>query len=538
MFDVLITGGTIVDGTGEAARRADLGLIGDKVAAIGDLADADCGIVVEADGLIVAPGFINPLSHSYFSMLQDPRSMSELVQGVTTQAFGEGESMGPLSGPMHAAMRTRLADRGIDVNWTRLSEFLSMAASLGVSQNVCSFVGAATLREHVVGLDDREATPHETDLMKALLAEEMEDGALGVGSALIYPPGSFASTAELAELCKVAGSYGGSYISHMRSEGDRVLEAIEELVAIATRGELPAEVFHLKTIGQRNWPLMDAAVERIVRARESGLEITADVYPYTAGGTQLHACLPPWLHDGGFDHLLERLRDPQTRDAAKRAMEIDEGGWENLYAGCGGPDGILVLHVNEPYHHLVGRTLAEIGKELGVEPTEALIRLVEVTPPDDQGGVFCAFFMMSEPNVESLMRLPWISLGSDAASVAAEPPFSDEPTHPRAYGSFARFLGRYVRELRVCSLPEAIRRITALPAGNLHLTGRGLLQVGAFADVVVFDPAEIADLAVYEAPHRYATGVRDVIVNGVITLRDCAFTGQLAGRHLRRGVRS
>ncbi len=369
--------------------------------------------------------------------------------------------------------------------------------------------------------------------MRRLVDEEMADGALGVGSALIYPPGNYAWTEELVELCRVAAAHGGSYISHLRSEGDRLLEALGELLEISQRAGLPAEVFHLKTIGRDNWPRLDRAIELIDQARAAGAAVTADAYPYLAGETSLQVCFPPYVHDGGYEALRRRLADPAGRSAAKDAMVTPDDRWENMYLACGGPDGILVLHATGPYRHLAGKRLSEVAAELGTDAPEAVARLVE-SAPSAREGVVCAFFMMTEENVEKVMRLGWVSLGSDARSGAAEPPRSYEPTHPRAYGCFARFLGHYVRERGVCSLSEAVRRLSALPAANLGLSGRGRLAEGCFADVVVFDPDAIADRATYEDPHQYATGVRAVLVNGSIAVRDGEATGRLAGRHLRR----
>lgn len=534
MLDVVVTGGTVYDGAGGSGRRADIGVRGDRVAVIGDLAgEGDAGEVIDAAGMAVAPGFINPLSHSYFSILKDPRSLGELLQGVTTQAFGEGDSMGPFNGEMRVALGKRLSRLGLDVSWERLSEFLALLERRGTSQNVCSFVGATTVREHVIGSGQRPASERELEEMCRLVDEEMADGALGVGSALIYPPGTYASTEELVELCRVAAAHGGSYISHLRSEGDRLLEALAELLEISERAGLPAEVFHLKAIGRDNWPRFDSAIDLIERARASGAAITADAYPYVAGETNLQVCFPPYMHDGGYEALRRRLADPAGRAAAKSAMVTPDDSWENMYLGCGGPDGILVLHATGPYRHFAGKRLSEVAAELGTDPPEAVARLVE-SAPDVRGSIMCAFFMMSEDNVEKVMRLGWVSLGSDARSGAAEPPRSDEPTHPRAYGCFARFLGHYVRERGVCSLSEAVRRLSALPAANLGLSGRGRLAEGCFADVVVFDPDAIVDRATYEQPHRYATGVRAVLVNGSVVVRDGEFTGRLAGRHLRR----
>ena len=406
----------------------------------------------------------------------------------------------------------------------------------GVSQNICSFIGAATIRQHVLGVEQRDVSPRELDTMVQLVTEEMDDGAIGVGSSLIYPPGSYASTEELLALSTAAAARGGSYISHVRSEGDRLLDGITELVTIAARAELPAEVFHLKALGQRNWPLMDLGIELIERARDDGIVVTANAYPYTANGTHLHACLPPGLHAGGHSELIRRLADPVIREQAKLAMVRPGNGWENLYELCGGAAQIVVMGPGKLYQHFAGKTLAEIAEALGTDAPEAAIRLIEATPLDEKRGVQCVFFTMSDENVEKVLRLPWVSLGSDAPSTAAEESRLGEPTHPRAYGCFARFLGHYVRERNVTGLPDAVRRLASLPATNLGLAGRGRVEEDFFADLVVFDPEEVADHATYEQPHQYASGVRAVLVNGAVVVREGRFTGRLAGRHLRRGM--
>ena len=539
MFDVLVVGGTLHDGSGDPGRRADVGIQGDRVVAIGALEDgaSEAPEVLDATGLVVAPGFINPLSHSYFSMLEDPRSLGELLQGVTTQVFGEGDSLGPLNAAMRRDMAARLASLDVEVSWSRLSEFLALLARRGVSQNICSFVGAATIRQHVLGAEQRKVSPRELDVMVQLVAEEIDDGAIGVGSSLIYPPGSYASTEELLALCTAAAAHGGSYISHVRSEGDRLLEGITELVTIATRAGLPAEVFHLKALGRRNWPLMDRAIDLIQQARDDGIAVTADAYPYTANGTHLHACLPPELHAGGHAELIRRLADPAIREQAKLTMVRPGKGWENMYELCGGAAQIVVVGAGQPYQQFAGKTLAEIAEALGTDAPEAAIRLIEATPLDEKRGVQCVFFTMSDQNVEKVLRLPWVSLGSDAPSIAAEEPRRSEPTHPRAYGCFARFLGHYVRERKLTGLPDAVRRLASLPATNLGLAGRGRVEEESFADLVIFDPEEVADYATYEQPHQYAIGVRAVLVNGAVAVREGRFTGRLAGRHLRRGVK-
>jgi N-acyl-D-amino-acid deacylase len=529
-FDVLIRGGTVYDGTGEPPRRADVGLRGDRVAAVGDLSGEAAATVLDASGLAVAPGFINMLSWSTESLLVDGRSQGEVRQGVTTQIFGEGESFGPWS---EAMKKRRLADQGdikYEIAWTTLAEYLAHLEKKGVAQNVASFVGAATVREHVVGLDDRPATPAELEAMRELVRREMEAGALGVGSSLIYAPAIFATTEELVELCRAAAPYEGKYISHLRSEGDRLLEAVDELIRIAREAGVPAEIYHLKAGGASNWPKMDEVIARVEAARREGLEITADMYAYTAGATGFDACLPPWARDGGYEKLFARIEDKETRARIVSEIKAPGKGWENLCALAASPERMLLLEFkNEALKPLTGKTLVEAARMRGQDWAETILDLVH----EDRTRVGVAFFLMSEENVRKQIRLPWVSFGSDAASMAREGVFLRSSTHPRAYGNFARLLGKYVREEKLLSLEEAIRRLTGLPATNLGLPGRGFLKEGMFADVAVFDPAAIADPATFDNPHQYAVGVKHVLVNGVPVLRDGEHTGALPGRALK-----
>ena len=531
-FDVVLRGGQVFDGTGAPAVAADVAIAGDQVARIGEVSDAEAaeaGTVLDVKGLAVAPGFVNMLSHSYASLLADPRGMSELVQGVTTQVMGEGSSMGPWTEEMRQQFLARpMFGVPIEAPWLRLSEYLAHIEQKGVAQNVCSYIGATTLRIHAVGHDNRPPTKAELDVMKGLVAEEMADGALGIGSALIYPPAFFATTEELVEICRAAAPYQGKYISHLRSEGNRFLECLDELLTISEQAGVPAELYHLKAAGKANWPKMALAIEKIEKARAEGRPITADVYTYTAGGTALAAAIPPWFHEGGAEKLAERLTDSSIRAEMRTAIETSEEGWENLYLGCGGGEGILVLSVaNRELRHHQGRTLAEIAADAGKPEVETLLDLVA-----EGQGVGCAYFLMSEENLREQLRLPWVSFGSDSAATAAEGRTLEFAGHPRAYGNFARVLGHYVREEQIISLPDAIRRLTSLPAGNLGLDRRGELREGWFADVVVFDPGTIIDRATYTEPHRYAEGVQHVIVNGQVTLRDGAVTGTFSGRAL------
>jgi N-acyl-D-amino-acid deacylase len=534
-FDLLVRGGTLYDGSGGPPRRGDLGLRGDRIAAVGDLSRAEAAVVVDARGLAVAPGFINMLSWSTESLLVDGRSQGEIRQGVTTEIFGEGESYGPWTEEMK---RTRLEGQGdvkYAIEWTSLAEYLAHLEKKGVAPNVASFIGAATLREHVIGLDNRAPTPAELEAMRALVRREMEAGALGIGSSLIYAPALFATTEELVELCRAAAPYGGTYISHIRSEGDRLLEAVGELIQIAREARIPAEIYHLKAGGEANWPKMDEVIARVEAARREGLKITADMYTYTAGATGFDACLPPWAREGGYEKVFARLQDPASRSRLVTEIKAPGRGWENICALAGSPERMLLLEFkNDALKPLTGKTLAEAARIRGRDWAETILDLVL----EDRTRVGVAFFLMSEENLRKQIRLPWVSFGSDAGSLAAEGVFLKSSTHPRAYGNFARLLGRYVREEKLISLEEAVHRLSGLPAANLGLDRRGLLREGMFADVVVFDPATIADRATYENPHQYAVGVRHVLVNGVPVLRDGEHTGALPGRALKgRGGR-
>lgn len=528
-YDVIIRGGTVYDGTGAAGRRADVGLRGDRVAAIGNLAAAAAPLVIDASGLAVAPGFVNMLSWSTESLLVDGRSQGEIRQGVTTQILGEGSSMGPLNEAMKKRLIDEMGDIKYDITWTTLSEYLRELERRGVSQNVASFVGATTIREHVIGLDDRKPTSAELDEMRALVRREMEGGALGIGSSLIYAPAFYATTEELIELCKVAARYRGKYISHIRSEGNRLVEAVGELIRISREAGIPAEIYHLKAAGSANWAKMDRVIAMVEDARKKGLKITADMYTYTAGATGLDAAMPPWVLDGGYEAAYKRLADPGTRRKIAEAIRTPSPLWENLYLAAGSPDRVLLVDFkSEALKPLTGKTLAEAAKGRGEDPVETIMNLVL----EDRSRVGTVYFMMSEHNIRRQIRLPWVSFGSDAASMAPEPPFTRSSAHPRAYGNFARLLGRYVRDERIIPLSEAIRRLTGLPATNLELDRRGFLKEGMFADVVAFDPQTIADRATFEQPHQYAVGVKHVFVNGVHVLKEGEHTGAKPGRAL------
>jgi N-acyl-D-amino-acid deacylase len=526
-FDVVIRGGTVYDGTGAAGRRADVAIRGDRIAAVGDLPGATAGTIVEAQGLAVAPGFINMLSWATESLLVDGRSQSDIRQGVTTEIFGEGSSMGPLTEEMKKRAYEEMGNLKYEITWTTLSEYLKDLERRGTSANVGSFIGATTIREHVIGLEDRKPTPEQLEQMRVLVRQEMEAGALGIGSSLIYAPAFYASTEELIELCKVAVQYRGKYISHMRSEGNKLLEAVDELIRISREARIPTEIYHLKAAGKANWPKMDAVIARIEAARKEGLQVTADMYTYTAGATGLDAAMPPWVLDGGYEALYKRLQDPETRKKIAAAIVTPSDDWENLYLAAGSPDRVLLVEFkNDALKPLTGRTLADVAKMRGKTPEETIMDLVL----EDRSRVGTVYFMMSEENLARQMRLPWVSFGSDAGSLSPEPPFTKANPHPRAYGNFARLLGKYVREEKVMALEEAIRRLTGLPATNLELDRRGFLREGMFADVVVFDPATITDRATFDKPHQFAVGVKHVFVNGGHVLKDGDHTGAKPGR--------
>ena len=527
-FDIIIKGGTVYDGSGRTPVRADVGIKGDRIAAIGNLSRAPATTVVDAKGLAVAPGFINMLAHSESSLIVDPRSLSELKQGVTTQIFGE-LSMGPLNDDMKRRLREQQGDVKYSIEWTTLAEYLNYLEKRGISQNVASFIGAATIREYVIGLEDKPPTPAQLDQMRELVRREMESGALGITTALIYPPAFFAKTDELIALCKVAAEYKGKYTTHMRSEGNQLIEAVQETIRISREAGLPAEIYHLKASGEANWPKMDQVIKMIEDARRQGLKISANMYTYPAGGTGLDAAMPPWVWAGGREAGYQRLQDPAMRKRIADAIRTPTNEWENLFLLTGSPERILLASFkSEKLKPLTGKTLAEVARLRGEDPVETIMNLVL----EDRSRVGTIYFLMSEDNIKKQIRQPWVSFGSDAASIAPEGNFLKSAAHPRAYGNFARLLGKYVREEKVISLTEAIRRLSGLPATNLGLDHRGFLKQGMFADVVVFDPQTIADRATFESPHQLSVGVKDVFVNGVSVLKDGAHTGAKPGKAL------
>lgn len=527
-YDLAIRGGTIYDGSGQPGVRGDVGVKGQRIVCVGACPGA-AAKTVNAAGKAVSPGFINMLSWSNESLIQDGRGQSELRQGITLEVMGEGDSMGPLNPEMKRLAVQRLGDVRYPISWTSLDEYLRFLEARGVSLNVASYVGAATVRIHELGEGDVDPTPEQLARMRALVVKAMEDGALGVGSSLIYAPGSYAETDELVALVGEAGRCGGGYISHMRSEGNRLLEAIDELIEISRRTGAPAEIYHLKASGRSNWSKLDAAIARIEAARASGLRITADMYTYPAGSTGLDAAMPTWVQAGGVEQWIARLKDPATRAKVKAEMIGEPVGFENLQRHAGAEGTLLVGFKNPALKGLTGKTLAQVAKDRGVSPQDAAIDLVI----EDGSRVQVVYFLMDEANVARQTALPWMSFGSDAEARAPEGPFLLSSTHPRAYGNFARLLAKYVRDEQRLSLAEAVRKLSALPAHNLGLHDRGMIKVGNYADLVVFDPATIQDHATFEKPQQFSTGVSAVVVNGQLALEGGEPTAARPGQVVR-----
>jgi len=528
-YDVLITSGRIYDGSGGPSYIADVGIKDGHIAAIGQLRpDADG--VIDAQGLAVAPGFINMLSWANESLIEDGRSQSDIRQGVTLEVMGEGWSMGPLNEEMKRDMRESQGDIKFSIEWNTLGEYLEYLERKGVSTNIASFVGATTVRVYAMGYEDRPPTSKELEQMRKLAGRAMQEGAVGVSSALIYAPGFYADTDELIALAEVASQYGGMYISHIRSEGNHLLEALDELITTARKANVAAELYHLKAAGKSNWDKHDAMIERIEKARAEGLRITADMYNYTAGATGLDAAMPPWVQAGGHQAWVARLKDPKIRRRVLKEMTTPTKEWENLYLLAGTPENVLLVGFkNERLKHLTGKTLGEVARMRGKSPAETAIDLVI----EDDSRVGTVYFLMSEENVKKQIKLPWVSFCSDAGSLAPEGVFLKSNPHPRAYGSFVRLLGKYVRQEKVITLAEAIRRLTSLPADNLKLDRRGRLEKGYYADIVIFDPETIIDHATFEKPHQYSTGMLHVFVNGTQVLKDGEHTGAKPGRVVR-----
>jgi N-acyl-D-amino-acid deacylase len=530
-YDILIKNAQILDGSGEASYVGDIGINADTIAAIGDLKNAKGLQEIDATGLAVAPGFINMLSWANESLIEDGKSQSDIRQGVTLEVFGEGWSMGPLTKDSEMSIKD-IGDGSIeyDITWNTLGGYLEFLEKKGVAPNVASFVGATTLRINAIGFEDREPTDKEMEAMKAMVRTAMEEGAMGIGSALIYAPSFYAKTDELIELCKVAAEYDGMYISHMRSEGNRLLESLDELIEIANKAKIRAEVYHLKQAGKNNWNKLEPAIAKIDAARSAGLHITANMYNYTAAGTGLNATMPLWVQEGGFEKWRERLQDPAIRKKVAIEMATPTNAWENYMLGVQSYDDIILISFkNDSLKYLTGKSLAEVAKMRNKSVQETAMDLVV----QDSSRVGTIYFLMNEENVKKQLTLPYMSFGSDEASSAPEGVFLQSGAHPRAYGTVARLLGKYVRDEKVISLEEAIRKLTSLPASNLKIMKRGALKEGYFADVVLFDPKAIQDHATFEKPMQYATGMQHVFVNGVQVLKDGEHTGALPGKVVR-----
>ncbi len=525
-YDVLIKNGTLYDGTGNAPIKADVAISDGLIAAIGDLNKDKGKTTINAEGLAVAPGFINMLSHAPDSLIVDSRGMSDIEQGVTLEVFGE-YSQGPITAKYRAADEASQTDFKYKIEWTTLGEFMDYLVKRGTAPNIASFVGASTIRVYVLGLENRDPTPDELDAMREHVRRSMKDGAMGVTSALIYPPASYASTRELIELCKVASEYGGMYIVHMRSEGNKLLEAIDETIKIARDANLPAEIYHLKMAGRNNWDKLDDVIAKVEQAQKEGLRITADMYNYTAGATGLDSCVPPWVREGGRAKLIERLQDPEIRARVAAEMKQDSDEWENLYYAAGSPENLIPLEFKtDALKKYTGKSIAQIANLRETTPEATVMDLLV----EDGTRITTVYFLMAEENVKRQIALPWVSFGSDAGAPAAEGLFLNSSVHPRAYGNFSRLLGKYVREEKVISLEEAVRKLTSLPASNLGVKDRGLLKIGYHADIAIFDPDTIGDHATFADPHQYSVGMEHVFVNGVQVLKKGKHTGAVPGQ--------
>jgi len=529
-FDVVLRQGLIYDGTGAGPFMGDVAFTGDSITAMGSSVAGRGKREIEVKGLAVAPGFVNMLSWAVESLIEDGLSQSDIRQGVTLEVFGEGWSWGPLTDTMKKITAFEQNDIKYPVTWTTLAQYLDGLERKGISPNVASFIGATTVRIHELGWDNRQPTATELEQMQALVRQAMEEGALGVGSSLIYPPAAFSTKAELVALAKAAAPYGGMYISHMRSEGDRLLEGVDELIGIAREAGIRAEIYHLKAAGQANWPKMDQVIAKVDSARRAGLQITANMYTYPAGATGLDAAMPPWVQEGGYLAWAARLRDPAVRARVRREMTTPAKDWEGYLLAAGGPDRVLLVSFKaDSLKYLTGKSLAEVARMRGKSPEDTAMDLVI----QDGSRVGAIYFLMSEENIRKQLAQPWVSFGSDEGSYSPEGPFLKSNPHPRAYGTFARLLGKYVHEQKVIPLEEAIRRLTWLPVGNLRIQRRGRLGQGYFADVVVFDPAKVTDHATFDRPHQFATGIVHVFVNGTQVIDRGEHTGATPGRVVR-----
>jgi N-acyl-D-amino-acid deacylase len=529
-YDIIIRNGRVIDGTGRPAFPADVAIKGDRIASIGNLRGARAKRVIDARGQIVAPGFIDMLGQSEQYVLIDPRAMSKVMMGVTTEITGEGESIAPLNDRILKEQEDFNRRYNLRVDWRTLGEYFDRLGKQGAGVNLGTFVGATQVREYVIGYDDRQPTPAELEQMKRLVAAAMKDGALGVSTSLQYVPARFAKTDEIVELAKVAHQYGGIYITHQRSEANAIDESMKEVFEIARRANIPAEIWHFKTAYQKNWGRMPEMLRRIETARRQGLKITADVYPYVAGSTSLSACLPPWAIEGGTDRMVARLRDPQTRARLKKEITTDSKDWENIYLGSGGPSGILIASVvNRDLESSQGKRLSEIATEQSKDPLDALFDFIIA----DHGQTGAIFFMMKESDMQAALKSPFVSICTDNGARATDGPLAGSKSHPRGWGTYPRILGRYVREQHLMPLELAIHKMTGLPAGNLSLPSRGLIREGYFADITIFDPKTVIDRATFEEPNQYPVGINFVIVNGQIEVDKGQRTPALAGRVLR-----
>ncbi len=533
LFDLIIKNGFIYDGSGGVPYKGDLAVINDKIEFIGDAGGLKSKKIIFADDKVVSPGFINMLSWAVDDLIIDGRSQGDIRQGVTLEVFGEGVSMGPLNSEMQkdrTANGLGIGEVDYDLNWVTLGDYLQFLENKGVSPNVASFVGATTLRVHQIGYEDRPPTKQELDSMKLLVRQAMEEGAMGIGSSLIYAPAFYASTDELIEICKVASEYGGIYTSHLRSEGNRFLESVDEFLKIASEANIDSEIYHLKAGGKENHYKLDLVIKKIDSARAAGLNITADMYTYTAGATGLDASMPPWVQEGGYSEWKKRLQDPEIRKKVIKEINTPTDEWENLYLQAGSPKNLILIgFANPDLRYLTGKTLDEASKILKKDPAETMIDLVI----EDGSRVGTVYFIMSEENIKKKIALPWMRFGSDAGSMTPEGKFLESNTHPRAYGNFARLLGKYVRDEKVISLEEAIKKLTSNPAKTLKIKNRGLLKKGYYADIVIFDKDKIKDFSTFSNSHQFSTGVIHVFVNGTQVLKDGKHTGALPGRFIK-----
>lgn len=529
-FDLLIKNGRIVDGSGRAAYIADLAIKGDRIVSIGKLSQATATRTIDAQGLVVAPGFIDMLGQSETYLLIDPRANSKVMMGVTTEITGEGESIAPINERQIKEQEDFLKRFSLTIDWRTLDEYFKRLEKQGSGVNLGTFVGATQVREYVIGYDDRPPTSQELDQMKKLVADAMRDGALGLSTSLQYVPARFAKTDELIELAKVAHQYGGIYATHQRSEANTIDASLDEVFEIAQKAQIPVEIWHLKTAYKKNWGRMSHVLARIKQARDRGLDVTADIYPYIAGSTSLAACLPPWAQEGGVDKMLARLRDPQTRQRLKKEISEDQTEWENIYLGSGGPSGVLIGSVvNRELDSLQGKRISEIAAEQKKDPLDTVFDLILA----DHGQTGAIYFMMSEADMRAAMQSPFVSFCTDSGSRATDGPLAGSKSHPRGWGSYPRILGRYVRDEKLLSLESAIHKMTGAPAARVGLRDRGVLKEGMFADITIFDPAKVIDKATFESPNQYPVGIEYVLVNGKISVDKGQRTSALSGRVLR-----